>query len=174
MSDIFHEKGTERHNEMLYAAMLANPQHTYIILTKRPGSPLWNHLLGCTTTWNFKIGTVPLNWWIGVTGENQRKIDQRLPLLEKMPAQVRFVSVEPMLEPVNLRPYLSWLSWVIIGCESGPKRRCITTEAILDLITQCKEADVPVFVKQMENQYGELVKMPVIWNGKPLAEFPRV
>ena len=118
------------------------PQHTYLILTKRP--QLMSNF--------FKLFSEYLlpNVWLGVTGENQEWADTRLSILKDIPAKVRFVSVEPMLEPVSLEPHLGWLDWVIIGCESGTDRRHIDNKAIQNLIASCKGVPVPVFLKQVE------------------------
>lgn len=170
MSDIFHEKASEVNLNLLVKAMLDNPQHTYIILTKRPDSHGWRYFERVSRT--FSPPGIPENWWIGVTAENQDRADFRLHHLSMMPCRVKFVSVEPMLEHVDLRPYLKWLDWVIIGCESGPARRHIDIGDMLDLVIQCKEANVPVFVKQAEIK-GVFTKNPKVWDNKPLQEFPR-
>jgi protein gp37 len=113
----------------------------------------------------------PPNLWLGVSAENQARADERIPLLLRVPAAVRFVSVEPMLGPVDLGDWLpgpnvvEWdeddegspyygryeadtLSWVICGAESGPNRRPFEVEWALDLYEQCREVGVPFFGKQ--------------------------
>jgi protein gp37 len=123
------------------------------VLTKRPQRmrSIVERVLG---------GTDPLaNVWLGVTAENQRAADERIPILLDTPAAVRFVSVEPMLEAVNLYPALcgylppSWgagpdIHWVICGAESGLRRRPFDVAWALDLYEQCKAAGVPYFSKQ--------------------------
>jgi protein gp37 len=100
--------------------------------------------------------------WLGVTAENQEMADKRLSILKEIPARIRFVSVEPMLGPVDLSAYAEWLDWVIIGCESGPNRRHISTEFIEGLIIQCKQMGVPVFLKQMDFQRGRVESEPYL------------
>jgi protein gp37 len=113
-------------------------------------------------------GVPPHNVWLGTTTENQAMADKRIPELLRIPARVRFLSVEPMLGPLNFRkiktlmqtfnaqPYgwHSWLKkglhWVIAGCESGPNRRPMKTEWALELRHHCAEAGIPFFMKQME------------------------
>ena len=95
--------------------ILAAPWHTYMVLTKRPQN-------------------IPKCWptpglWLGVTVENQERAEERIPLLLAHPAAVHFVSVEPMLEPVDLSKWIlpegDLIDWVIAGPETGPKaRRC--------------------------------------------------
>lgn len=150
------------------------PQHTYILLTKRP-----------ERAYEFFIATNPLtrvemkdylypNVWLGVTAENQAMADKRLPILRAIPTAdiIRFVSVEPMLEAIDLSEYLGWLDWVIIGCESGKNRRRIEATAIINLVEQCQKAKVPVFLKQMEVN-GRLVKEPALFDRSRLSSPPR-
>lgn len=112
-------------------------------------------------------GPWPLpNVWIGVTCEDQKHADERIPLLLETPAAVRFVSVEPMLGPVNFSraglalgvPLVDgtrWfgskpgLDWVIFGGESGRKARPLDVQWIRDGVRQCREAGVAAFVKQL-------------------------
>jgi protein gp37 len=119
MTDVFHESGTAGMRQDVFDAMRAAPWHTFIILTKRP--------------WNITPGMEwPDNWWLGVSAENQETANARVPLLLDVPACVRFVSVEPMLEPVDLASAagVTWwddpvagIHWVIAGPETGPKAR---------------------------------------------------
>ncbi len=133
------------------------------------------------------------NVYLGVTAENQEQADERIPILLQIPAAVRFVSVEPMLGPVDLTRIVyerqtvidslkglhGWplphadgpkLDWVICGSESGPNRRHAKIEWIRDLRDQCRAANVPFFLKQMEID-GKLVKMPKL-DGRVWDEMP--
>ncbi len=156
VSDTFHE---EMPGEVLvkffYDVVAKTPQHTYLILTKR-ASLAYQF---------FKRYHEPLQWgnvWVGVTAENQAMADERLPILHQIPAKIRFVSVEPMLGPVDLSAYAEWLDWIIVGGESGPKQRVIPFKYVQDLVHQGKQMGIPVFLKQMHD--GErLVKEPYIW-----------
>jgi len=107
------------------------------VLTKRPERML--HLWG-----NAKL---PRNVWVGVTAETQRQADMRLPLLAEIPAAVRFVSVEPMLEPVTL-PRMDAIHWVICGGESGPERRPFDKAWAWSLREQSHAVGVLFFFKQ--------------------------
>jgi protein gp37 len=120
-------------------------------------------------------GDWPLpNVWLGVTAEDQRRADERIPHLLAAPAAVRFVSVEPMIGPVDLAHYFGSVNnaanekeasrlWVIVGAESGPHRRPCRIEWVRSIVTQCRKAHVPCFVKQLDLD-GKLVKDP--------AQFP--
>lgn len=104
----------------------------------------------------------PANVWTGTSVEDQQRADERIPELLKIPAKVRFLSVEPLLGPVELDP--NWLGaggrtgdnyqqpqvhWVIVGGESGPGARACTVEWIRSIVQQCAAAGVPCFVKQL-------------------------
>lgn len=108
MTDLWHPSVHIDWLYAVYAAMAQAPWHTYIMLTKRP------HL----------IGELPRSstFWLGVTAETQEDFDERWErLMWDEDADVRFVSVEPMLEPMTLRPERHPLpDWVIAGPETGP------------------------------------------------------
>ena len=109
MSDFFHEKVLREWKEAVFKVMESASQHTFILLTKRPENVM---------SWWVELPNV----WLGVTAENQAAVNSRLPILRKITAAVRFVSVEPMLEPVIVWPEVDW---VIAGPETGPRaRRC--------------------------------------------------
>ena len=95
---------------------------------------------------------------ISTSVENQQTADERIPILLQVSAAVRLVSVEPMLEAIDLSP--TWmdkhryfeagtLDWVICGAESGPNRRPCKIEWGRNIVRQCEDAGVPVFVKQL-------------------------
>lgn len=116
--------------------------------------------------------SAPENVWIGTTVEDQKRADERIPKLLKIPAKVRFLSVEPQLEEINLRRYFAhslhceklpgpgmnggepcrcqWPNWVICGGESGHKRRPFNCDWARSLRDQCKAAGVHYFFKQID------------------------
>ena len=146
--------------------------HTFQILTKRPQRMLEviqelpaytaQHWPGseplCVA---MCVGAWPLpNVWLGVSIEDQRSADERIPLLLQTPAAVRFVSAEPLLGPVDLRVVpipttgprelaVRQLDWVIAGGESGPGHRPMDPAWAEGLRDQCAAAGVPFFFKQM-------------------------
>jgi protein gp37 len=109
------------------------------------------------------------NVWLGVTAENQATADERIPLLLQTPAAKRFVSIEPMLGPIDLADLAFWVDesgkvgatdgrdsdefpdihWVVVGCESGPNHREMNLDWARSIRDQCKEACVPFFMKQL-------------------------
>jgi len=162
MGDLFHDDVKDEWIKTVFNAMatdiLQPCLHTYLILTKRP------QRMADFFTANTKHGTLPWpNVWLGVTAENQARADERIPILLSVPAAVRFVSVEPMLGPVDLRRFLWWgihpgegkwrttpspISWVIAGPETGPRARPCKAEWIEDLGRQCRSAGVAFFDKR--------------------------
>lgn len=156
MGDLFHGDVTMGFISRVFSTIRRCPQHTFIVLTKRPVKML--HAVN-----DYVDGALP-NLWLGVTAENQETADERIPLLLKTPAAVRFVSIEPMLGPVSFR-WSAWdglgtkkitdhldglrmLDWVICGGESGPGARPMHPDWARSLRDQCKEAAVPFFFKQ--------------------------
>ena len=92
------------------------------------------------------------NVWLGVSAEDQKWADIRIPALLGTPAAVRFVSAEPLLGPIDVSlghsGYWQSLSWVIAGGESGPGARPCELDWLCSLRDQCADADVPFFCKQ--------------------------
>lgn len=160
MSDLFHDDITFEQIAAVFGVMAATPHLTYQVLTKRPARMLefmrWiGRTSGCATEW-------PLpNVWLGVSVEDQRRADERIPLLLECPAAVRFLSGEPMLEAIDLRRWTNdehgrrhigapaGIGWVIVGGESGPGARPCSLGWIRSVVEPCGAAGVPVFVKQL-------------------------
>ena len=136
MSDIFHENMPLAFILAVFKVMNECPQHTFQILTKRADIlERYYTLLDWTT-----------NIWMGVTVEND-KVIKRIDSLRKVPAFVKFLSVEPLISAI---PNLNLLNidWVIVGGESGPKARPIKEEWVLDIKKQCDQKKIPFFFKQ--------------------------
>lgn len=181
MGDLFLNAVPESWIDLVFAAMVMSPQHTFQLLTKRaermheylsaPDLEIRiNEAIGDILNenswpeWRSPELVLPLpNVWIGVTTENQEQADKRIPYLLRTPAAVRFVSVEPMLGPVDVQLACGYpkhptagqsgadgITWVICGCESGPGRRPMNHGWAQELWAQCHQAGVPFFMKQME------------------------
>ncbi len=170
MSDVFHPKVSDQVLDQLFTVMLAAPQHTYQVLTKRA-----ERLARYTRDWCGRKPW-PANIWLGVSVENQATADERIPHLFSTPAPIRFLSCEPLLGQVCLQRYMSiewsdvcesWehdvldyarmldggaadrrLSWVIAGGESGPSSRPMHPNWLRRLREQCRAAHVAFFFKQ--------------------------
>jgi protein gp37 len=172
MSDLFHEAVPDAFIDKVFAVMALAPQHTFQVLTKRAERMRWylKHVLpdviaGAHPKAINAAFRLPLpNVWLGVSVENQRFADERIPLLLSTPAAVRFLSCEPLLSHLNLIQFLSanyisvggrqWIGaggigWVIVGGESGKDARPFDLAWAESIVRQCKDAGVPVFVKQL-------------------------
>lgn len=108
--------------------------------------------------------------WLGVTVEDRKHGVPRIDHLRKVPARVRFLSVEPLLEDLGELD-LSGIHWVIIGGESGPRHRPIKREWVDNVIAQCRSQDVAVFFKQWGGRTPEAGGCEL--DGVEIKEFPR-
>ncbi len=184
MGDLFHENIPDGYIDRVFAVMALAPRHQFQILTKRAERmreymtaercDQINAEAGTLAHWDdMPTASWPLpNVWLGVSVEDQKRADERIPHLLRTPAAVRWISAEPLLAPVDFTPWLEdkeptaaqaygprgmhyirhgapWLDWVVIGGESGPKARPFDLQWGRDLIQQCEAAGVPVFMKQL-------------------------
>ena len=197
MSDLFHDGVPDEFIDRVFAVMAMASQHTFQVLTKRPErmqrylSTLDRHnTLELAADAMFpdkgrpefggkhKLPRLPLrNVWLGTSIEDQRRADERIPHLLQTPAAVRFLSMEPLLGPVDLSKWLTCqlcggtgeleeqhdyatekvgcpcmgekpLHWVIVGGESGHGARPMHPDWVRSVRDQCKAAAVPFFFKQ--------------------------
>lgn len=136
MSDLFHKDVPLEFVKNVFEVMNSTPQHTYQVLTKR-GDILEEYAPFLKFTPNI---------WIGVSVEDNKVVD-RIDHLRKVNAHVRFLSLEPLIGPLeNLN--LDGIHWVIVGGESGAKPRPMKSTWVQDIRRQCKAADIPFFFKQ--------------------------
>lgn len=136
MSDLFHEQVPTEFVQSVFATIVAAKQHTFQVLTKRPEQAL---AMAELLPW-------PNNLWMGVSVENQDYL-HRADTLRQIPAQTRFLSLEPLLDELPNMD-LNGIAWVIVGGESGAKSRKIEEQWVLDIRDQCAEAGVQFFFKQ--------------------------
>jgi protein gp37 len=191
MSDLFHEKVTEDFILRVFNVMRKCNQHIFQILTKRPeraleilsriqfdnNSGLYFEKKGLNRQ-GYPMCFTPVmkNIHLGVSVENQQTADERIPILLKTPAAVKWLSIEPLLEDIDIQP--EWLGnyescngfhpkqmdWVVVGCESGKNRRECKIEWIENIVDQCYGYGIPVFVKQLQIN-GKVVR--------DINEFPK-
>lgn len=176
-------------------------RHTFLLLTKRPErmakfiAKIKGYRFGTLDGGPWKIEGIkqplspvpsyrdcrikehPDNIWLGTTAENQEQADKRIPILLQIPGK-KFLSIEPMLRPVDLKEYLSpedysdalceacekfdddndrcseRLNWVIVGGESGRNARPTHMDYVRSIRDQCQAAGVPFFFKQWGNYKG--------------------
>lgn len=167
MGDLFHPKIHFPEISSVLALTYKNPQHTFMVLTKRPEimseyfSYVAQRLAQMSYLEKMAYPWPAPNLWLGVTVENQDRADERRPILLQIPAALRFVSVEPMLGPIDLKGHK--LHWVICGAETGPKARRMQPKWAEDLYSQCKAAEIPFFFKKASK--GDKLDLP--------REFPK-
>lgn len=195
MGDLFHETVKYEWFKKVMNIIEMSPEHIFIILTKRPEraaeflatyrdrSLILISVNGKKITWPFS------NLWVGASTENQEQFNKRVPLLLKVPAAKRFVSIEPMLGPIDFYdPIINGehyhtlkgfgdisgsrgygggpaLDWIIVGGESGPKARPIHPDWVRSVRDQCAGAGTPFFFKQ----WGEW--LPLRYGGQGSTEF---
>lgn len=174
-------------------------RHTFQVLTKRP-ERMRAYLTDPETPWRIHSSVVKLNvgyyppirepnaqgyrgldtgqWeiplpnvWLGVSVENQRWADERIPHLLATPAAVRFLSCEPLLGPLDLAG-VRHLGWVIVGGESGPGHRPVDPAWVRSIRDQCGAAGVPFLFKQWGGRTPKSGGREI--DGRTWDEYPRV
>ena len=153
MSDIFHERVPPEFVARMFRIMAEAERHIFQILTKRP-----ERMLAWFTEWlpEASSGEMPArlwplsNVWLGVSVEDQRRANERLPLLLETPAAVRFVSFEPLLGRVEFAEFArtGQLHWAITGGESGRDYRESEVEWTANIVATCDQYGIAPFVKQ--------------------------
>lgn len=192
MGDLFHDNVPFEFVDKVFREMRNCPQHTFLVLTKRP-----ERMLECDMQY-------PVNVIAGVSVENQQAADERTSLLLQVPAVVHFASVEPMLEAVDIdenyliscdecgnrgsTAYVDWdhnlcqrackpdgegssLDWLICGAESGPGARPMDEDWVRSLRDQCIASGTSFFYKQ-KLVNGKKISMPEL-DGKVWNQYPR-
>jgi protein gp37 len=173
LADVFDNEVPHGWRVDLLRLIESTPNLDWLLLTKRVGNV--DRLLDEAARLMPEILAWPLpNVWLGATVVNQEEVDRDIPKLLAVPAAKRFLSIEPMLGPVDLGlcncdngsvpgPYNvggvtcplcngaggRMLDWVIVGGESGPGARPFNIEHARAIVRQCQAAGVPVFVKQI-------------------------
>jgi protein gp37 len=204
MSDLFHENVSDETIDRIFAVMALCPQHMFQVLTKRPERMLaylkqafseqqmqrWVDAARRDAIVNLsprnEAALVDLEWplpnvWLGVSVEDQKTADERIPLLLQTPAAVRWISAEPLLGGIKLTrhhaycpihdfdggfctgdcPDRQYLDWIVVGGESGPGARPMHPEWARSLRDQCVAAGVAFHFKQ----WGEW--LPAMCDGSP-------
>jgi len=158
MSDLFHRDVPTRFISRVFDSISQNPNHQFQILTKRPGrvSRIQRFL-----SW-------PDNLWMGTSVEDE-KVVSRIDQLRRVPSAIRFLSLEPLLGPLDHLD-LDGIHWVIVGGESGPGARPMDPQWVESIRIQCEAAGVPFFFKQ----WGGVRKKRTgrTLNGRTYDEYP--
>ncbi len=160
MSDLFHEGVPLDYIRQVFKVMSDASQHTFQVLTKRS-----ERLLEVSTHLPW-----PRNVWMGVSIESARYV-HRSTHLARVPAAVRFLSVEPLLGPIANLP-LENIDWVIVGGESGSRARPMDLAWARDIRDQCRALGVAFFLKQLGGRRGKRGADEAILDGRTWREFP--
>ncbi|RIH62738.1 phage Gp37/Gp68 family protein [Mariniphaga sediminis] len=160
MSDLFHDDIPLEFIQQTFKVMNDNPQHVFQVLTKRAERLFSFHQ---NLKWTHNI-------WMGVSVEN-KEVTSRIDFLRDTNAKVKFISLEPLLGPLN-KINLEKIDWVIVGGESGHKPRPIKQEWVSDIQVQCEKNGVAFFFKQWGGQNKKASGR--LLNGKIYDEMPMV
>ena len=158
MSDLFHDDIPFPYIQRVFATMRDCPHHTFQVLTKRSERLAQ---LAPQLPW-------PGNVWMGVSVEDAR-VMHRVADLQSVPAAVRFLSLEPLIGPLEALP-LDGIHWVIVGGESGPKARPVQKQWVTSIFRQCRAAGVPFFFKQWGGVRKDLTGRSL--DGRIYSEMP--
>lgn len=144
MADVFDKDGPASARADLWDLVEDTPHLDWLLLTKRVG----NVERMMSAHWQ---GIFPRNAWLGISVANQIEADRDIPKLLAIPAEIRFLSCEPLLGQIDLNQAsedLLGLHWIIVGGESGHDARAISPLWVDSLRLQCRAADIAFFFKQ--------------------------
>ncbi len=163
MSDLFQEGVPDSYVKQVVRVMEMADWHTYQVLTKR--AERMREMLKDSIGFGAALKHV---WW-GVSVEDRRYGLPRIEELRNAPAEMRFLSIEPLLEDLG-EIELAGIGWVIVGGESGPGARPLDKQWVLSIQEQCQAAGVPFFFKQ----WGGVRKSEAgrILDGRTFDEMP--
>lgn len=182
MGDLFDNEVHQVERDWLWELIEDTPHLDWLLMTKRIG----NVKRMFPERW---LPATPANVWLGATVVTQEEADRDIPKLLEIEAAVHFLSIEPMLEPMDVRIYMpnrlwsdlpTWqqpeLDWVIVGGESGHGARPFVLGWGKEIVRQCQAAGVPVFVKQVGarpvNREGDPCPHILDRKGKVMEEWP--
>ena len=131
MSDLFHNKVPFEYVDKILDVISRTPHHSYQILTKR-AKRMHDY---------FARRIVPFNAWLGVSVEDKKYGVPRIDHLRNIDANIRFLSVEPLLEDLG-KINLEKIHWLIVGGESGPKARPMELQWVDNIQIQCEKSGV--------------------------------
>jgi len=181
MTDLFLESVPDEWIFDIFKVMARCPNHVFQVLTKRA-----ERMADLVPNIRSHLVDRLHHVWLGVSVEDQKRANERIPHLVRTPASVRFLSCEPLLGPIDLgaahpcgyycagpeyghyahefwSPVDTRIKWVIVGGESGPGRRPMELHWAKSIVEQCRQANVACFVKQLggwPNKHGDPERWP--------------
>jgi protein gp37 len=164
MSDLFHEGVPEDYIEAVVEVMKRADWHIYQVLTKR------SERMASLLQSRFRSAAKLAHIWWGVSVENRKQGLPRIDSLRSSPSEIRFLSIEPLLEDLG-SINLKGIDWVIVGGESGPGSRPMKAEWVRHIRDQCKEEEVPFFFKQWGGVHKKEAGRTL--DGRTHNDFPR-
>ena len=181
MSDLFHPKVPFEFICKVFETIADASQHTYLIFTKRV-EEMKEFFQSCE---DWDASEWP-NVQLILSLSTQAEADKKIPILLDILAAVRGLSLEPLLEDIDLTGFKPWygtfkenqkdkgLHWVVVGCESGSKRRPCKLEWVRSIVNQCQAARVPIYVKQLPIN-GKVSRNPKEWpKDLRVQQYPKI
>ena len=163
MSDLFQKEISKAYIAAVFETMEKADWHTYQVLTKR------SSLLMKFINDRYRTRPAPAHMWFGVSVENE-PATSRIAHLRKANAEIRFLSIEPLIAPVGPLD-LRGIHWVIVGGESGPRSRPMDREWVIDIRNQCVTAGVAFFFKQWGGRSPKIGGR--LLEGREWSQFPK-
>ncbi len=167
MKDVFDDEVPAEWRARVFETIRVYKNLNWLLLTKRPEN--WDKML----PWRSRADA-PDNVWLGMTTATQRRADERLGFMKDAPAAVKFLSLEPLVGPVDVRAYAGVSNWNIWGGESGGGSRPCHEEWLRDGVAAGRETGTATFVKQLGTVFhrgGVRVKLES-YKGSDTQEWP--
>lgn len=164
MSDMFHADVPDTYIDQVFEQMEAVDRHIYQLLTKRP------ERMRRYVRKRYANAVAPAQIWFGTTIESG-DYAWRADMLREVNAKMRFLSIEPMIGPVDAVDF-NGIGWIIVGGESGPGKRPMNPQWARDVRDRCLATGIPFFFKQWHKAGTGRILDGRTWDGMPLRPVP--
>ena len=173
MGDFFHGDALSVWQDYAFEVMIRRPRHTFIICTKRP--------MNMVKYFKEKLADLPIHRvhhiWFMVSAENQKRFDQRVHVLMRLPDYlVRGVVLEPLLGPIHMGSWAKDLAWVVAGPETGMRRRPYDIQWFRSVKDECVRNRIPFFLKQLHipGDGADQKAKNALLDGKSWKNYPKI
>ncbi len=163
MGDLFHLDVPNNALNRVFEVMDRADHHTYMIITKRP-EKMSLRVAAMEPKLKARLSQ---HVWVGVSAEDQKRAEERLPILLRSWPGLKLVCLEPLLGPVDISPWIEGIDWVIVGGETGPSGERTRDEWVRSLHKQCQNAKVPFFLKSLGGRGKPRVLDGRLWEEMP-------